>query len=203
MRAQAGACFDPHESEVKPVSPPRTGPAAGDGRFARIMTAFGHRMIYLMAVTVTAHVCYDALGQPGMLTPPSTALTFLFDVSLYAEFRYHSRRLCGACMARTPADPQAAVNRWRKALWLVHHRRAVVVCTILLIVGVLGENVMRAHHAAWAASAVDAAVFLALGIWALAGWKHQPLMPWCPWCHWGDGGNSELFPEVPDPAAAR
>jgi hypothetical protein len=50
---------------------------------------------------------------------------------------------------------------------------------------------------------LDAVAVVALGIPAVAGWKHRQLYPWCPFCHWSGGGPQEVSPEVPDPAASR
>lgn len=185
------------------MNPLRIGPAEGNGQFAQFMAAFGHRMMYLMAVFVTAEVCYDALGQPGELTLADTAVICLYLASFYGHARYHRGRLCEPCMARTPLDPQAAVNRWKTALWLVHHRRPIVVCLIVLMVSLLGENVMRVHHAAWAASTLDGTTVLTFGVLMLAQWKHEKLEPWCPWCNWGRGGDKEVSPATPDPAVSR
>jgi hypothetical protein len=107
----------------------------------------------------------------------------------------HDSRLCERCAAATPLDPQAAVARWRPALW-GFHRLGVPVLVVALAVWVVGGLV---HGRPWWEWPVYAVVLASIGVSVWATAKHRDLYPWCPWCRWRDGGDEE---EAPDPAPA-
>jgi hypothetical protein len=162
----------------------------------------GHYATLFLLAAVAASVADDATGQPsGPVNWITTAAWMAWIVAFLADIGHHQEHLCERCVAASPLDPQAEVDRWRRVLRLHHERRAM----IALFGGILAWDFVSAslfrHPPGWAL-AVDAVTAVALGASYAFTWKHRRLYPWCPFCGWDGGGEHEVSPDVPAPAAS-
>jgi hypothetical protein len=163
----------------------------------------GHYATHLLLAAVAASVADDAMGQPGGVVQwAAVAAWTVWIAAFLVDGGFHRERLCERCVAASPLDPQAAVDRWRRALRL-HHARAVMVAVLAGVVGWnLASGALFRHPPAWAL-AVSALASVTLGASYAVSWQHRRLYPWCPFCRWGEGGAEEVSPDVPAPAVTR
>jgi hypothetical protein len=169
----------------------------------------GHYALWLAIPFTALIIAADATGRPGWLTWTEAGAQAAFIAALIISFTYHDAKLCERCMAATPLDPQAAVNRWRPALRLDHTRWLLLIVLIanlawgqltayLFINGVHALGLPR-HHAPWAYFTQDIPmVIIIVGYWTILR-VHRNLYPWCPWCKWGRGGGPQEAVPDPDP----
>lgn len=169
----------------------------------RLVLWLGHHSLPFLWVYVAVTVVADA-WHPGYISAAWGAATVIWFASFLAAAR-HDARLCGRCMAATPLDPQAAVQRWRPVLRAYHRRRfPVIVMAVFLVTLPAGLLLMQHKHGyAYAGYALNGIAYLAIGLMYTVERRHRLLYPWCPWCHWNDGGDFEASPDVPDPAVSR
>jgi hypothetical protein len=166
-------------------------------RGAAMMWA-GHRLIPVVAIYSAYAIPYALLGQPGgPLEWGADAFEMAFLFVFWSEIRWHGKRLCERCAAKTPLDPQAKAARWRPALLAAHRMTPYLLIGVALSIwlNMLGE-------ALWVRGANVALVVVFFLVW-LSLHVHDRLRPWCPWCDWGKGGKEEVSPEVPDPALSK
>ncbi len=162
----------------------------------------GHYSTLFLLAAVAASVADDAMGQPG--GPVDWALSALWLVwiaALMTDMGRHREHLCERCIAATPLDPQAAVTRWRRVLRLHHERRAMIALFGGVLAWDFASGALFKHPPAWVLT-VNALVSVIIGASYVVTWKHRQLYPWCPFCRWGDGGEHEVSPDVPAPAAS-
>jgi hypothetical protein len=163
----------------------------------------GHYSTLLLLAAVAASVANDATGQRQQVVEwVSVAAWICWIAALMADWGVHQERLCERCIAASPLDPQAAVDRWRRVL-RVHHARTATVITMGAVVAwdFIAGALLR-HPPAWAL-AVSALAVAALGASSAVTWQPRRLYPWCPFCRWDEGGAQEVSPDVPAPAASR
>lgn len=165
----------------------------------------GHYSLPLLRVAVAVSVADDAAGQPGGADGWAgwivTAAWAVWIAAVLADGGVHQERLCERCVAATPLDPQAAVDRWKRALRLHHNNGARNGMLGGILACWLATGFLH-HPPAWAL-ALSATADVAYGAFSLVSWKHRRLFPWCPFCRWGDGGAEEVSPDVPAPAVSR
>lgn len=162
----------------------------------------GHYSTPALLAAVVASVADDAMGQPGGAVQWITiAVWALWLAAWLADGGVHQERLCERCIAASPLDPQAAVDRWRRVLRLHHERRVMI--AVLGAVVVWDVMAGRLHHPPAWALAVSALTSVALGASYAVTWQHRRLYPWCPFCRWDEGGAEEVSPDVPAPAVTR
>lgn len=174
-------------------------PGRGD---RRAIMWLGHYSVFVLWGGIALFIANDAVGQPS--ARPwfwiVTVVSVVWIGSLFAD-GYHEDRLCERCIAASPLDPAAAVQRWRPALWWTHQKRL----SLIVMLAALSVFVCNAlfHHPPWWLSALSILAFLVLGISFAVTYQHRRLYPWCPYCHWDDGGDEEISPGVPAPTMAR
>jgi hypothetical protein len=139
----------------------------------------GHFCILLVPAAVIASVADDAMGQPrGVIDVIVAAVWGCWIAAMLADRGVHQERLCERCVAATPLDPQAAVDRWRRVLRLHHERRAM----FGMLGGVLAWDIvdgMFRHPPAWVLAG-SAVTTVAYGAAFAVTWQHRRLWPWCP-----------------------
>jgi hypothetical protein len=155
-------------------------------------------LITSIGVTVIAAATGDQLGVAGDV---AVVVWIIAAFSLFIGGHYHDSRLCGRCVAAAPLDPQAAIERWRPALWWAHKTLWMSLATFAAVGWFIWLG--QYHHVPWWAwiPTVPAALVYA-GVFISAR-QHSRLYPWCPWCHWNDGGDEEIAPDVPAPTVSR
>lgn len=175
--------------------------AEGPRPDSRLLMWLGHYGIWVIIPLVALTLVNDAFRQAiGALDWIAGGAWVLFIAAAVIDHGYHEERLCERCVAATPLDPQAAVQRWMTALRLHHSRwrlwgMAVLLGVILAVTLVFG----KATWTYW----LDALFALYVVLFTAADWEHRRLYPWCPFCHWDDGGAKEPSPDVPAPAVSR
>jgi hypothetical protein len=162
----------------------------------------GHYSTALLLAALAVSVADDAAGRPqGAVTWLVDAVWLAWIAAWMADIGRHQEHLCERCIAASPLDPQAAVTRWRRVLRLHHARAATVAMLGSVIAWDIASGMFR-HPPAWA-FALDALASVVLGASYAVTWQHRRLYPWCPFCHWDEGGEHEVSPDVPSPAASR
>lgn len=155
----------------------------------------GHYEAFFLLAAVSVSIAADALGNPAALTWPGTAFWTAWLVTIMADLQCHRWQLCERCISHAPAlNPQAAVDRWRRALWLSHRQR--------LLMGLMATSVAlifisATGHQPWH-YAIDVLALVILAGVTVTRYEHGRLQPWCPYCHWGDGGGEEVAPVAPE-----
>ena len=67
---------------------------------------------WLLLAAVAVSVADDAMGQPrGVMSWIAASAWMLWLVAFMADGGVHQERLCERCVASSPLDPQAAVDR--------------------------------------------------------------------------------------------
>jgi hypothetical protein len=174
------------------------------GRASRVLMWLGHYVRVFLAVSFLLAIINDILGGKNGLLPVnilSAVAIGVFLVALFADSHWHQENLCVRCIAATPLDPQAAVDRWRRALRANHSGAAWAFLVIAALAGLIGTTSVLSRP--WSV-VVIAAAWVMFAVFNLAVHIHRRLYPWCPWCDWGDGGgDEEVSPDVPDPAISQ
>lgn len=172
-----------------------------ENRRTRLLMWLGHYSDVMIWGFIAAVILGDATGNSiGWIEDTGAVVCGFWVLTKLADSRVHMERLCERCAAATPLDCQAAVRRWKRALWWRHQRKAqlavfIVMAAIFLLDAIAGKHV-------WV-YAVHAFGFLVLGLTTIPAWQHRRLQPWCPYCRWDDGGDEEVAPDVPAPAVSR
>lgn len=180
-----------------------TAQGRGPRRDSRLLIWTGHRAVFF----AWAGIVLYAAGALSWKTPaegPAVTVSVFVIIAAAATSWYHGRRLCERCIAETPLDPQAEVEKRMRVLRAHHSRRMRVIENTGFGIVFLCQFISYFSRgwALWALILISAVLFsqgITLYIWD----RHGRLRPWCPWCHWGDGGNEEVSPDVPDPAVSR
>jgi hypothetical protein len=113
----------------------------------------------------------------------------------------HAGRLCEACIAEWPLDPETEVSKRMRYINAYHFildsaRRAVSIFVVFIAAWIASMLLFRAP-------VVDAVFGLPLALLMLTFYKHDFIRPWCPKCRrWDDGGGHEWVPD-PDPAMSK
>jgi hypothetical protein len=172
-----------------------------DGEF---YAALGHYSPFLVPVVVALAVADDATRWTvGALDWAQSVMSFAWLTLIMLDVRYHQARLCERCALSSPLDPAAEVSRWRLVLRYHHAERLKRFLLAAALALMIFEVTARHWRNSWWACGADAAVILMIGTLCAADWKHRKLDPWCPWCRWDKGGEAEISPDVPAPAASR
>lgn len=174
-------------------------PGRGD---SRVMMWLGHYSDYLFLPVVVVSIATSPLPA-GPWTWASLPLWIAWIFSLVVGGSYHSVRLCERCIASSPLDPQAAVERWRPALHWEHDRQLKIAMMLTVLAWIIGSNLAWKYPQPWWVYVLSALAMLALAGGYVATYQHRRLYPWCPWCHWDGGGEEEISPDVPAPAMSR
>lgn len=163
----------------------------------------GHYSTLLLLAAVVSSVADDATGQQqGIVEWIAVGVWSLWTAAMLADRGVHQERLCERCVAASPLDPQAAVDRWKRVLRL-HHARGAMLALLGAVIGWdLTAGALFHHPPVWAL-AISALASVALGMTYAVTWQHRRLYPWCPFCRWGEGGAEEVSPDVPAPAVTR
>ena len=174
-------------------------PGRGDNR---ALMWLGHHSVHLMVVAIGSSIAEVATGNTQNVVGVINDLAWIvWTVSLFAGWNYHDSRLCERCVAATPLDTQAAVDRWRPALRWEHRLRwrlAVLIVSTALLVWTGSFH----PEPWWGWLAVIPAILGYSSIF-ISAWQHRRLYPWCPFCRWDDGGDEEVSPDVPAPTVSR
>jgi len=166
-------------------------------RLNRSAMLLGHYEALFLLIAVGAGIASDVLGNPAALSWPVTATWLAWFVTIAADLRCHRWQLCERCIRHAPAlNPQAAVDRWRRALWLFH-QRLVQAALMAVMLGLIFTSALGHHEQPWQ-YAIDVLALVILAGVTVARYEHGRLQPWCPWCHWGDGGDEEAAPVAPE-----
>lgn len=128
----------------------------------------------------------------------------MLNVAEYA----HDRKLCDACIAGWPLDPQSEVQRRRHWLRMEHRwdgaTRPVVWFWVLLVlaisVGLLVLTITTDLH--WPQVVMQTAIYVFFALTGYSRHVHKRLEPWCPWCH-RDDGDEHFHPEPVAPPSVR
>lgn len=165
------------------------------------MLAGHYNMVAFIALAAMAVANTVAGRHPGLLRDMTYPVFAAWIFSFYADDGYHSRRLCWRCARHAPADPEASVARWRRALWLHHRAGLVLLAGAVPVSGLL----LSSHLPPGLDIASDIGVIVVAGAASWSGIMHRRLRPWCPWCKpWGEGGDAEAVPDPdPDPAVSK
>lgn len=162
----------------------------------------GHYSTAFLLAAVTVSVADDATGQSnGGVQWRATVAWTAWILAWAAGDHRHREHLCERCIAASPLDPQAEIDRWRRVLRLHHARRAMIALFGGIIAWDFASDALFRHPPIWVL-ALDAVTVVVLGASYVVTWKHRQLYPWCPFCRWGDGGEHEVSPDVPAPAAS-
>lgn len=160
----------------------------------------GHYSNYVLLAVLALGIAGAATGQnQGPLGDVAAAFGVVWIAAMLASF-YHNARLCERCVAASPLDPQAEVDRWRLMLRWEHLPWVQTVSA--LGYGVWIAFLFHYHHVPWwywIPGAVLVPLFVSV---VIADRQHRRLYPWCPWCHWGGGGDEEVAPDVPAPTVS-
>jgi hypothetical protein len=108
----------------------------------------------------------------------------------------HDRAPCARCVAEWPADPAAAVQRWRGLLWY-HHvstRWWYHLGTVVLLVGVFVSQMW------WLCLLL---LLLSSMVTCRAKVRHRQTFLWCPYCRVGGGWGGVVPAGAPDPLVWR
>ena len=161
----------------------------------------GHYSTLFLLAAVAASVADDAAGQPnGPVDWAMDAFWLAAIAAFMIDLGRHRERLCERCVAASPLDPQAPVDRWRPVLRLHHDRRAMLVVFGAILAWDFVSAGLFKHPPSWVL-AVDALVAVVIGASYAITWQHRRLYPWCPFCRWDEGGEHEVSPKIPTPAA--
>lgn len=99
-----------------------TAAVGGPRRENRLLMLVGHYswafLVILVALTMAAVATNRDIRWLNLVT--SVAWGTWWVTLLLADKRYHAPRLCERCIAATPLDPQASVDRWLRFLRLEH-----------------------------------------------------------------------------------
>jgi SNF family Na+-dependent transporter len=171
----------------------------------------GHYASLALLATVALAVADDATGQRVTALVWTAGVAFIVCIaSMFVGFGYHSARLCERCIAASPLDPQAAVDRWDLVLRFDHENgRKFLAYVILFAVDIAanwrdGSSWLGPVHSNWWGYVADIVFVLFIGVVYGAEYRHRRLYPWCPYCHWGSGGDHEpKMVDDPDPAVSR
>jgi hypothetical protein len=167
----------------------------------RTMMLLGHYGIFVLGAYAAYDIWDDLAGQPhGWPRGVLSVFVVAFIACWYSEMRWHGRRLCERCARQSPIDPDRAVRRWRPALRWAHMERAHKACLAVYLALVMTE--LAWNMDGYRRYADIAVVSFIVFTWVIQR-AHSALQPWCPWCDWGEGGDEEVFPEVPDPALSK
>jgi hypothetical protein len=159
----------------------------------------GHYEVAFLLAAVGISIAGDALSTPDPLGWTGTAAWTAWLVTLAADIRFHRWQLCERCISHAPAlNPQAAVDRWKRALWFSHQRLLQVVLMLVVLGFIFLSGFGFGHHEQPWQYAIDALALTLLAGVTVARYEHGRLQPWCPWCHWGKGGEEEVSPPVPE-----
>lgn len=159
----------------------------------------GHFSIWFLWAFIAVAITGD-VSHWGFLTWPSGGMTIVMITAMVAGVR-HDFRLCERCIAATPLDPQAAVQRWRPVLQAYHRYRLRMAIGLAAIAAFIAVALVR--HPPWWLPVLAVAAFVIIGLLNTIQHRHRRLYPWCPWCRWEGGGDEELVPDVPAPTVSR
>jgi hypothetical protein len=153
-------------------------------------------LVTLVALTAAADATNRGVGWLDLVTVIAWGTWWVS--LLLVDKRYHAPRLCERCIAATPLDPQASVDRWLRFLRMEHETGR----WFLVMAAVFGLDVWvdSWHH--WLGDVTDFMLMAVLATVYAAEYIHRRLYPWCPFCHWGDGGDHEAAPDVPAPTVS-
>jgi len=120
--------------------------------------------------------------------------------------RRHDRQLCERCVLAIPLDTQAAVDKHRRALRIMHGPRTLrgnLILAGVLLACLLGWVVGLFISVPWYLSVPIVMVIIGFG-GIVAPWSyewHRRLQPWCPQCRDDNGwDDDDVIPEPsPDP----
>lgn len=120
----------------------------------------------------------------------------------------HDHKLCDACIAGWPLDPQAEVEQRRGWLRMEHRwvdaRRWLiwVVAVAAMVVAVGLATLVVLSDQVWPQRVFSLALYVFFGLAAYARHVHKRLQPWCPWCH-RDDGDDHFHPEPVTPPSVK
>ena len=149
----------------------------------------------------------------SLFLPPMPKLVVLvvtipaFLVLAVAEYR-HDHKLCDACIANWPLDPQTEVDRGRRWLHMDHRwsdapkLRLALMLGALAVMSLLLVALLFTTDTLWPSQLFNAGVYVVLALSAYARHVHKRLQPWCPWCH-RDDGDDHFHPEPVTPPSVR
>lgn len=158
-----------------------------------------HMALFFLLPAMLAYVLAGSpSGRSGVLSWALSACWFLWFGTLLLDVAYHETRLCERCIAATPLDPRAAVQRWQPVLRMRHSKAARAAVVAVFAISAVASNFGSfRNYAAWPDRIVTAVNVVALAALNLVQFRHRRLYPWCPWCNWGDGGSAEAVPDIP------
>lgn len=159
----------------------------------------GHYSLWFLWAFIAVAVA-STVSHWGFLAGSAAVLTVILIVAMVAG-AWHDLRLCERCIAATPLDPQAAVQRWRPVLRIYHHHRLRIATGLAAIAAFTAFPFVR--HAPWWLYSLAITAFVIIGLLNTIQHRHRMLYPWCPWCRWEGGGDEELVPDVPAPTVSR
>lgn len=170
-------------------------------RINRRLMWMGHYSIYVLLVTLVLDIAAAATGQNwGPVGDLAGVAGGVWIVAFLSSF-YHDAKLCERCVAASPLDPQAAVDRWILMLRWEHLQLWKTIS--LLGSGTWLAFLGRYNHVPpwwyWIPGTVLVPLFISVFV---SSRQHRRLYPWCPFCHWGDGGDEEAVPDVPAPTVS-
>jgi ABC-type transport system involved in cytochrome c biogenesis permease component len=167
----------------------------------RFLMLAGHYAYLGLVAVVVVDVADDgaAFHVPGLRIAAGAVWILWLVAALLADDRYHTSRLCERCIAATPLDPQAAVERRMRWLQLHHETRWQM---LALVPAVALELWLGTSHG-WLSIAADLLLICVISLSFGSEYIHRRLYPWCPMCRWRDGGDHEVSPDVPAPVVSR
>lgn len=172
-------------------------------RRSKVLRYLGHYNILVLTTVMLLTASDDATNQRNQLLNWSDNVGWILWVTaVVVNHVYHEEHLCEWCVASSPLNPQAAVNRWLLALRLHHAIKLKITMLISYVVWALVIHNVYHTQPAWV-NYTNAALCVLILIVYLPTWQHHRLYPWCPWCHWRGGGDHEISPEVPTPTMSR
>lgn len=170
-------------------------------RSNRALMLTGHYSWVFLAVLVPVSLSSVFTGQHywELNLAGALCMTLWFAALFVADKGYHDARLCERCIAATPLNPQASVDRWRRFLRLEHATGT----QFGVFMVIFGLDIFLVWRHSWLSNVSDVLVLVLLTLMYSGEYIHRRLYPWCPWCHWDDGGDVEVSPDVPAPTVSR
>jgi len=159
------------------------------------------RLIHLMPVLVGLYFLAEIplwLNWKELRSAADVASLVVVPLIFLAVVHPTRVPMCPSCVDQIPLDPQAAIDRHRRALFSAHviHDRpyfsvAWLGALALLSMTTVHVTGVTTFYAFWD---------LAFLVYCYTAWRHHHLQPWCPFCQgWEDGGEPERVPD-PDPS---
>jgi hypothetical protein len=167
----------------------------------RLLMLAGHYswvlLVWLVVLTAAADAANREIGWLNLAASVTWAAWWV--MMLLVDKCYHAPRLCERCIAATPLDPQASVDRWLRFLRMEHEPgRWLLVLLAAFGLALWGDSSF--HH--WLGDVTDFLLMAVLVTVYTAEYVHRRFYPWCPFCHWEDGGDHEDAPDVPAPTVS-